>query len=119
MVRATEPAGAGGRFGRELRRRRERAGLTQLQLATRLGYDHTYISKIESGGRLPRIDFASRADGLLNADGSLIAAASVLANDHSVTVLSGAVVALTARSPMSYPVAASMCLAPARPTTRL
>jgi transcriptional regulator with XRE-family HTH domain len=81
------------RFGRELRRWRERTGLTQLQLAARLGYDHTYISKIESGHRSPRIDFASRADGLLNADGSLIAAATnVLAHNRPLTVLSGAVV---------------------------
>ncbi|PZG02091.1 helix-turn-helix domain-containing protein [Micromonospora deserti] len=91
MVQASEPASTRGRWGRELRRWRARAGLTQLQLAVRLGYDHTYISKIESGHRLPRIEFASRADGLLDAGGSLIAAAtSVLTDNRPGTVLSGA-----------------------------
>lgn len=64
------------RFGRELRRLREQAGLTQVQLATRLGYNHTYVSKLESGARVPRIAFAGGADELLGADGSLIALAT-------------------------------------------
>lgn len=63
------------RFGRELRRLRERAGLTQVQLAARLGYNHTYVSKLESGARAPRIAFASEADNLLNAEGTLFALA--------------------------------------------
>lgn len=64
------------RFGRELRRLREQAGLTQVQLATRLGYSHTYVSKLESGARVPRIAFAGGADELLDAGGSLIALAT-------------------------------------------
>ncbi|MEU4393837.1 helix-turn-helix transcriptional regulator [Kribbella sp. NPDC023855] len=64
------------RFGRELRRLREQAGLTQVQLATRLGYSHTYVSKLESGARVPRITFAGGADELLDAGGSLIALAT-------------------------------------------
>lgn len=63
-------------FGRELRRLRERAGLTQVQLAARLGYHHTYVSKIESGAREPRIAFAGKADELLAAGGVLLAAAA-------------------------------------------
>lgn len=64
------------RFGRELRRLREQAGFTQVQLASRLGYSHTYVSKLESGARVPRIAFAGGADELLDAGGSLIALAT-------------------------------------------
>ncbi len=64
------------RFGRELRRLREQAGLTQVQLATLLGYSHTYVSKLESGARVPRIAFAGGADELLGAGGSLVSAAA-------------------------------------------
>lgn len=60
-------------FGRELRRLREQAGLTQVELADCLGYHHTYVSKIESGAREPRIAFASKADDVLEAGGTLLA----------------------------------------------
>ncbi|WP_117212149.1 helix-turn-helix domain-containing protein [Allorhizocola rhizosphaerae] len=80
-VQVDEPVSPRDRFGRELRRWRRLAGLTQVQLAARLGYDHTYISKVESGDRIPPIDFARRADDVLNAGGGLIAiATTVLAN---------------------------------------
>jgi len=36
-------------FGAYLRQCREAAGLTQAELATRAGVDHTYVSKIEHG----------------------------------------------------------------------
>ncbi|SDI09585.1 Helix-turn-helix domain-containing protein [Actinokineospora alba] len=58
-------------FGERLRYWREVAGLTQTQLADRLGYHHTYISKLESGGRRPPSDLARRADELLGAGGDL------------------------------------------------
>lgn len=63
-------------FGLQLRRLREQAGLTQVQLAARLGYHHTYVSKIESGAREPRIAFASKADDVLEAGGTLLALAT-------------------------------------------
>ncbi|SMC48594.1 helix-turn-helix domain-containing protein [Lentzea albidocapillata] len=63
-------------FGQELRRLRERAGLTQIQLAASLDYHHTYVSKIERGARLPRIAFAAKADDLLAAGGTLFAVAT-------------------------------------------
>lgn len=63
-------------FGLHLRRLREQAGLTQVQLAARLGYHHTYVSKIESGAREPRIAFASTADDVLAAGGTLLALAT-------------------------------------------
>jgi DNA-binding XRE family transcriptional regulator len=88
------------RFGRELRRLRERAGLTQVQLATRLGYDHTYLSKLESGARLPQIAFAGQADDLLNADGALLAlATNARARRHS----QGDLAAGAAVMPLPYP----------------
>ncbi|MCO1580393.1 helix-turn-helix transcriptional regulator [Crossiella sp. SN42] len=77
-MRGQQAATGRDRFGRELRRLRERAGLTQVQLAARLGYDHTYLSKLESGARAPRISFASAADDLLNAGGALLALATQL-----------------------------------------
>lgn len=82
----------GDEFGRQLRRLRENAGLTQVQLAARLGYHHTYVSKIESGAREPRIAFASKADDVLNAGGALLdAAAKARAN---VRVTTGAAIPL-------------------------
>jgi len=66
------------RFGRELRRWRERAGFTQAQLAARLGYDHTYLSKLESGARVPPLTFARQADDLLKARGTLLALATAI-----------------------------------------
>lgn len=38
-------------LGRALRRLRERAGITQDQLATRLAIDPTYVSQVERGRR--------------------------------------------------------------------
>ncbi|WP_189170296.1 helix-turn-helix domain-containing protein [Pilimelia anulata] len=58
-------------FGRLLRDLRRRRGLTQLQLADRLGYHHTQISRLESGRRQPGEDFTERADRLLRAEGAL------------------------------------------------
>ncbi|RZQ61499.1 helix-turn-helix domain-containing protein [Amycolatopsis suaedae] len=72
MASVEQPMLTREHFGRELRRFRELAGLTQVQLAARLGYDHTYLSKLESGARAPRIAFARQADHLLNAAGALL-----------------------------------------------
>lgn len=66
-MRSERPAG----FGARLRYWRELAGLTQTQLGGRLGYHHTYISKLESGDRRPPADLPGRADELLGAGGDL------------------------------------------------
>ncbi|MCO1574344.1 helix-turn-helix domain-containing protein [Crossiella sp. SN42] len=58
-------------FGARLRHWRERAGFTQAQLATRLGYHHSYLSKLELGSRRPTAEFACRADELLGTGGEL------------------------------------------------
>ncbi|XVV07057.1 helix-turn-helix domain-containing protein [Actinosynnema sp. CA-248983] len=58
-------------FGRRLRAWRRAAGLSQRRLADRLGYDHTFISRIESGHRRPPPTLPARADTLLGAGGEL------------------------------------------------
>lgn len=63
-------------FGRRLRYWRRRAGLTQLQLATKLQFGHTYVSRLESGQRQVQIQFALLADDLLAAGGELAELAS-------------------------------------------
>lgn len=53
------------RFGVLLARIRQRRGLSQNQLATSSGYDHSHISRLESGARLPTRVCAMRlADAL-------------------------------------------------------
>jgi Helix-turn-helix domain len=59
---------------RELRRHRERAGLSRNQLATRVGYSRTYISTCEKpGATLVSEAVVKRIDETLNAGGDLIA----------------------------------------------
>ncbi len=66
-------------FGQELRRLRQGAGLTQSQLAARLGYagGHTTISKLETGGRVPDADFALRAGRVLGGAEELLRCCTV------------------------------------------
>lgn len=49
-------------LGAELRRARNAARLSQEQLAQRLGYDRTMITKTESGTRIPSPEFADALD---------------------------------------------------------
>lgn len=58
-------------IGRQVKLLRERAGLTQRELAGRLGYSYDQIVSIESGRRTPQPEFLDAADDLLNADGLL------------------------------------------------
>lgn len=60
-------------FGAELRRRRELAGLSQVQLAEQIHYSKSQISKIESGTQTAHDGFVRLCDGALKADGELIA----------------------------------------------
>ena len=58
---------------RELRRYRERAGLSRNQLATRVGYSRTYISTCEKpGASLVSEAVVSRIDQELRAGGTLV-----------------------------------------------
>jgi len=43
------------RFGRRLQEAREAEGISQARLAESLDLDHSYISRLESGGRMPSV----------------------------------------------------------------
>lgn len=58
-------------FGAELRRYREQAGKSQAKTAQAAGFDHSYVSRLESGERVPSreaIDKLSAALGLSEVD---------------------------------------------------
>jgi transcriptional regulator with XRE-family HTH domain len=67
-----EQPSAGQRFGQGLRHWRTAAGLTQAELGRALTYDHSYVSKVESGTRWPPRELAERCEELLGADGELL-----------------------------------------------
>src|SRR5712691_8480530 len=58
-------------FGVELRRRRVAAGWSLRQLAERIHYSKSYLSKVENGSKPPAVDLARRCDAALNAGGRL------------------------------------------------
>ena len=47
-------------FGPALKRSREARGVSQSKLAERAGYDHSYVSRLESGVRTPTRDAVDR-----------------------------------------------------------
>jgi peptide deformylase len=59
-------------FIAEFKRWRDVRGFSQKRLAREMGYDASYVSKIESGHQNPTRDFARRADEILHAGGGLI-----------------------------------------------
>ncbi|MER7051276.1 MULTISPECIES: helix-turn-helix transcriptional regulator [unclassified Streptomyces] len=56
-------------FGIELKRRREDAGITQVELGTRVFVSGGYIGQFEQAIRKPQLDVAQRIDGVLQTDG--------------------------------------------------
>ncbi|MET7699790.1 helix-turn-helix transcriptional regulator [Streptomyces sp. NPDC005485] len=56
-------------FGAELKRRREDAGLTQVELGTRVFVSGGYIGQFEQAIRKPQLDVAVRIDEILQTDG--------------------------------------------------
>jgi DNA-binding XRE family transcriptional regulator len=64
-------AGATLRFGRELRRWRAQAGLTQRELAERIRYSRETVAAVEQGRRYPSEELARRCDEVLTTDGVL------------------------------------------------
>ncbi|MEV0191283.1 helix-turn-helix transcriptional regulator [Kitasatospora purpeofusca] len=56
---------------------RERAGLTQRELAERIGYSEDMVGLIERGKRTPRIEFLTVVDPIIDAGGAL----TVVADD--------------------------------------
>jgi transcriptional regulator with XRE-family HTH domain len=59
-------------FGEQLRRFRERAGVSLGELAVRTNYTKGYLSKIENGHKQPNPALARLCDAALSAKGSLI-----------------------------------------------
>jgi peptide deformylase len=58
-------------FAVELKRWRDVRGLSRTALAKQMGYDRSYVSKVESGAERPSRDFASQAEIVLRAGGAL------------------------------------------------
>ncbi|MEV8033027.1 helix-turn-helix transcriptional regulator [Streptomyces sp. NPDC086182] len=56
-------------FGSELKRRREDAGFTQVELGARVFVSGGYIGQFEQAIRKPQLDVAQRIDTLLRSDG--------------------------------------------------
>jgi transcriptional regulator with XRE-family HTH domain len=56
-------------FGAELKRRRENAGITQVELGSRVFVSGGYIGQFEQAIRKPQLDVAQRIDGALQTDG--------------------------------------------------
>ncbi|MEU4082820.1 helix-turn-helix domain-containing protein [Streptomyces aureus] len=56
-------------FGSELKRRREDAGFTQVELGSRVFVSGGYIGQFEQAIRKPQLDVAQRIDSLLGSDG--------------------------------------------------
>ncbi|MFC9679606.1 Scr1 family TA system antitoxin-like transcriptional regulator [Streptomyces sp. NPDC056948] len=56
-------------FGTELKRRREDAGITQVELGLRVFVSGGYIGQFEQAIRKPQLDVAQRIDGVLQTDG--------------------------------------------------
>ncbi|MBV9845259.1 MAG: helix-turn-helix transcriptional regulator [Kutzneria sp.] len=58
-------------FAGELKRWRTLRGLSRTTLARRMGYDRSYVSKVESGAKPPSRDFAFHAEKALHSGGAL------------------------------------------------
>ncbi|WP_406399722.1 helix-turn-helix transcriptional regulator [Streptomyces sp. NBC_00879] len=70
-------------LGRRLRRLRESAGLSQRALADKVGYPHTYLSRVERGEQLPSDTLAEDLDTHFATDGLLSELLS-MAQDTSI-----------------------------------
>ncbi|MEU7240814.1 helix-turn-helix domain-containing protein [Streptomyces sparsogenes] len=60
-------------FGLQIKLLRERAGLTQAELGSRVGYSADQIAAVEQGRRIPKPDLIDRLDEVLDAGGVLMA----------------------------------------------
>ncbi|WP_420708200.1 helix-turn-helix domain-containing protein [Streptomyces sp. 142MFCol3.1] len=55
--------------GRQIRLRREAAGMRVIDFGQAIGYGEDLVRKVERGARIPRAEFLDRADEVLNAGG--------------------------------------------------
>ncbi|CAM5546808.1 helix-turn-helix domain-containing protein [Streptomyces pilosus] len=69
-------------FGAELKRRREEAGFTQVELGTRVFVSGGYIGQFEQAIRKPQGDVAQRIDETLQTDGIFERLCTQLIDDH-------------------------------------
>ncbi|MEV6161316.1 helix-turn-helix transcriptional regulator [Streptomyces sp. NPDC052052] len=69
-------------FGRLLRFYRERAGLSQETLGSRIGYSKSQVAMVERGQRPPKEEFIAQADKALGAQGALDVAGEKLSFTH-------------------------------------
>jgi transcriptional regulator with XRE-family HTH domain len=75
--------GAGEALAREIKRRRHAAGLSQPQLAQRIGYTRQYVSLAErTGQNLPSPSLVQALDRALEAQGALIALRNQAKNEQ-------------------------------------
>jgi transcriptional regulator with XRE-family HTH domain len=74
-------------FGNLLKSLREKAGVSQSKLAERAGFDHSYVSRLESGARMPTREAVDRLGEAMQLDASALdmlrAAAGFLPRDVS------------------------------------
>lgn len=73
---ACDPAGDPLGFATALREQRLAAGFSQAELARRVHYDKSHISKVENGDKPATADFARACDRALRADGALLGLAT-------------------------------------------
>lgn len=71
--RPVEGEGAGilRAFGRQQKILRERVGITQPQLAGRIGYSEFMVGAVEQGRRIPRPEYVDQTDVAVDAGGLL------------------------------------------------
>lgn len=76
-----------GPFGSALKQHREDHRVSQSKLAERAGFDHSYVSRLESGARMPTREAVLQLAAALKLDGpaqdSLLAAAGFLPKEVS------------------------------------
>lgn len=71
-----------GMVGRQVRRWRDRAGLTQAELGHAIGYTEHQVSAVERGRRIPKPEFLDKADEVVGAGGMLTAFKDDLKQAH-------------------------------------
>jgi transcriptional regulator with XRE-family HTH domain len=59
-------------FSEELRAWRERLGLSQADLGTRMGYSGSHVSSVETMNRTPTLEFAKKCDAAMETPGTFV-----------------------------------------------
>lgn len=60
MIASVQPAALAGELAELVYNLRERTGLTQAELAKRMGTTQSSIARIESGGSMPTVEMLAR-----------------------------------------------------------